>query len=90
MYSVSTAKPSLLSAAVLAGKPIVTLPAVAPAAMQGYGPVISHALSEALADSTPSFHEIPPVQTLNRVNATGLMPDLGEMLAGFSRTGCGM
>jgi hypothetical protein len=87
MYSVSTPKPSSLSAAVLASEPIVTLPAVAPAAMQGYDPVVSHALSEALAASIPSFHEIPPIQTLNRVNAAGLMSDYGEMVAGFSRTG---
>lgn len=87
MYSVSTPKPSSLSAAALASEPIVTLPAAASASMQGYGPVVSHALSEALAASTPSFHEIPPVQTLNRVNAAGLLPDYGEMLAGFSRTG---
>jgi len=87
MYCVSTPKPSSLSAATLASEPIVTLPAVAPAAMQGYGPVASHELSEALAASIPSLHEIPPIQTLNRVNAAGLMSDYGEMMAGFSRTG---
>lgn len=87
MYSVSTPKPASLDASVLTGQPLMTFPAAAPAALQGYRPVVSHALSEALAASTPSFHEIPPIETLNRISSNGLVADYEEMAAGFSRSG---
>ncbi len=87
MYSVSTPKPPSLETSALTGRPLATLPATAPVALQGYGPVVSLALSEALAASTPSFHEIPPIETLNRVNRQGLVSDYDDMTAGFSRSG---
>ncbi|WP_173043977.1 hypothetical protein [Nitrospira sp. KM1] len=87
MYSVSTPKPAYPTTAVLAEELLGTFSTVAPAALQGYGPVISHALSEALRSSAPPFHEIPPIVTINQINAKGLFSDYGEMMAGLSRTG---
>jgi len=87
MYSVSTPKPPSLDASVLTGQPLLTFPAAAPMALQGYGPAVSHALSEALALSTPALHEIPPIETLNRINGKELVSDYIEMIAGFSRGG---
>lgn len=87
MYSVSTPKPPSLDASALTGQPLVTFPTSAPTALQGYGPVVSHALSEALAASSPSFHEVPPIGTLNRINSKGLVSDYEEMTAVFSRSG---
>jgi len=87
MYSVSTPKPASLDSSALTTQPLMTFPAAAPVALQGYGPVVSHALSEALAASSPAFHELSPIESLNRINHNGLFSDYEEMTSGFVRSG---
>ena len=87
LRSTSTVKAKSLDVAGLAGDPLATFPAIAPQALQGYGPAVSQALSAALAEITPPFHEIPPHETLNRLNEQGLAQEYTEMVSDFVRGG---
>lgn len=85
--STSTAKPKSLDVAELARMPLPTFPAVAPPSLQGYSPAVSHALSTALLQVSPPFHEVPPHHSLNRLNEHGLAQDYTEMVSDFARSG---
>jgi hypothetical protein len=87
LHSTSTAKPKSLDIVELAREPLAAFPAVAPPSLQGYSPAVSQALSHALSQASPPFHEIPPHETLNRVNEHGLAQDYTEMVSDFARSG---
>ena len=59
----------------------------APAALQGLSPVLSHALSGALAEVAPPIREIPTRETLNRLTDKGSATEYADMRAGFARNG---
>lgn len=87
LRSTATAKPKSLDVATLAREPLATLPAFAPPSLQGYGPAISQALSIALSQVSPPFHEIPPHEALSRLNEQGLAQDYTDMISDFARSG---
>ena len=86
-YATSTPKPASLDPTDLARTPVVVLAFMAPAALQGLSPTMSHALSGALAEVSPPIREIPTRQTLNRLTDKGLATEYADMRAGFARNG---
>lgn len=87
VHTTSTARPASLDVAVLASEPVATLGLVAPAALQGFGPALSHALAQALSETSPPVHGIPAYETLNRFNERGLATAYGDMASAFARSG---
>ena len=71
----------------LASERVATFGIVAPPALQGYGPALSHALVEALAQATPPLPAQPIPDTLNALNQQGLTAEYADLLSGFARTG---
>jgi len=71
----------------LAGEHVATFGVVAPAALQGYGPALSHALVAALAEATPPVPAQPIPDTLNALNQQGLITEYADLLSGFAKTG---
>ena len=86
-YATSTPKPASLDPKDLARTPVVVLSFMAPAALQGLSPTLSHALSGALAEVSPPIREIPTRETLNRLTDKGLATEYADMRAGFTRNG---
>jgi hypothetical protein len=78
--------PSLDTAA-LSREPVATFGLAAPAALQGFGPALSHALGEALSQLSPPIRAIPTYETLSRLNDQGLAVEYGDLVAGFARSG---
>jgi hypothetical protein len=83
----STPRSPGLDAATVSSGPIATLGVVAPAALQGFTPVLSHALTTALAASTPPVRAIPTHETFNRLNESGLTATYDALITGFARHG---
>jgi len=83
----STPKPASLDPKELTRTPVVVLSFMAPAALQGLSPTMSHALSGALAEVSPPIREIPGREALNRLTDKGLAAEYGDMRAGFARNG---
>src|SRR5262249_57130803 len=71
----------------LASERVVTFGVVAPPALQGYGPALSHALVVALAEATPPLPAQPIPDTLNALNEQGLTAEYADLLSGFARSG---
>src|SRR5262245_66354598 len=71
----------------LTGERVATLGVVAPPALQGYGPVLSHALDAALERVTPPLPVQPIPDTLNDLNQQGLTGEYADLLSGFARSG---
>jgi len=71
----------------LASERVATFGVVAPPALQGYGPALSHALVEALTQVTPPLPAQPIPDTLNALNQQGLIAEYADLLSGFARTG---
>ena len=86
-YATSTPKPTSLDTRDLARKPVVVLDFIAPATLQGLSPILSHALSGALAEVIPPIPEISTRETLNRLTDKGLATDYADLRAGFVRNG---
>ena len=86
-YATSTPKPVSFDTRELARVPVVVLAFVAPANLQGLSPTLSHALSGALAETSPPIREIPTRETLNRLTDKGLATEYADMRAGFARNG---
>jgi hypothetical protein len=76
-----------LDIALLACAPVATLAVVAPGAIQGLSPTISHALATALAQASPPIRAIPMVEALNRLTDRGLAGEYAELLASYGRSG---
>jgi hypothetical protein len=86
-YATSTPKPASLDPKDLARTPVVVLSFMAPAALQGLSPTMSHALSGAFAEVSPPIREIPTRETMNRLTDKGLATEYADMRAGFARNG---
>jgi hypothetical protein len=71
-HTTSSPTPDPLDPTTLTGQRVATLGVVAPAALQGYGPALSHALVAALAEFTPPLPAQPIPDTLNALNQQGL------------------
>jgi len=84
--TMSTPRPPSLDVAEMAAGPVATLGLVAPAALQGFSPSLSLALTTALSETSPPIRGIPAYETLNRLNEKGLAADYGEMLSAFARS----
>jgi hypothetical protein len=86
-HTTSSLPPASLNLTTLTDKRVATLGVVTPPALQGYGPALSHALVEALAQVTPPLPAQPILDTLNALNQQGLAPEYADLLSGFARTG---
>jgi hypothetical protein len=86
-HTTATPRAPSLDVAALAREPVATLGLAAPAALQGLGSALSHALTGALADTSPPIRGIPAHDVLSRLNAQGLAPQYGDLVAGFARSG---
>ena len=71
----------------LTSERVATLGVVAPPALQGLGPALSHALDAALAEVTPPLPAQPIPDTLNALNQQGLAAEYADLLSGFARSG---
>ena len=83
----STPRSQVLDMAAGSSEPVATLGIVAPAALQGFSPVLSHALTTALSKASPPVRAIPSHETLNRLNEGGLAGTYDTLITGFVRHG---
>ena len=86
-YATSTPKHASFDRKDLARTPVVVLAFMAPAALQGLNPTMSHALSAALGEVRPPIREIPTRETVNHLTDKGLATEYANMRAGFARNG---
>ena len=86
-HTTSSPTPATLDLTTLTGERVATLGVVAPPALQGYGPALSHALVAALAQVIPPLPAQPIFDTLNALNQQGLAAEYADLLSGFARTG---
>jgi hypothetical protein len=68
-------------------EPVATLGILAPAGLQGFGPMLSHSLADALAQVVPSLRVHPVPETLNAINEHGLAAQYTELVSDFRRSG---
>jgi hypothetical protein len=87
IHANSTLPPKSFDTKQLVHTPVVVLAFVSPGNLQGFSPVLSHALSDALADVTPPIREISTDETLNKLTDQGLATDYADLRAGFARSG---
>jgi hypothetical protein len=87
VHTTSTPRSPSLDTAALAREPVATLGLAAPAALQGFSPALSRALSQALLQMSPPIRAIPTYETLNRLNEQGLAVEYGDLVSGFARSG---
>jgi hypothetical protein len=86
-YAASTPLPKSFDTSELARTPVAVLAFVAPANLQGFSPILSHALSGALTEVNPPIREISTDETLNRLTDQGLATEYADLRAGFARNG---
>jgi hypothetical protein len=86
-HTTSTPKPKSFDVAALAREPVATFGLIAPAGLQGFNPVLSHALIAALGEASPSIRGIPTRETLNSLNEQGLAAEYADLISGFTRSG---
>jgi hypothetical protein len=87
VHTSSTPRSPSLDTAALAREPVAILGLAAPAALQGFGPALSHALGDALLQMSPPIRAIPTYQTLSRLNDQGLAREYGDLVSDFARSG---
>ena len=86
-HTTSSPPPASLDLSTLTGERVATLGVVAPPALQGLAPALSHALDAALAEVTPPLPAQPIRDTLNALNQQGLAAEYADLLSGFARSG---
>jgi hypothetical protein len=87
VHTSSTPRATSLDPAVLAREPVPSLGLAAPPGLQGFGPVLSRALSEALSQASPPIRGLAAYEVLSRLNEGGLAAEYGDLVAGFARSG---
>jgi hypothetical protein len=87
VHTTSTPRSPSLDTAALAVEPVATLGLAAPAALQGFGPALSHALGDALLETSPPIRAIPTYETVNRLNNQGLAVEYEDLVSSFARSG---
>lgn len=85
-HTVATPRPQPSEIAAVTREPVATLGVVAPAALQGFSPVLSHALVAALPRTIPPIRGIPAHDTLNALNEQGFATDYDELMTVFARS----
>jgi hypothetical protein len=83
----SSPPPPSLDLTTLTAERVSTLGIVAPPALHGLAPALSHALFAALAEIDPPLPVQPISDTLNALNQQGLEAEYADLLSGFARTG---
>jgi len=83
----TTSSPASLDLVTLTGERVATLGVVAPPALQGLGPALSHALAAALTEANRPLLVQPIPETLNALNQQGLAAEYADLLSGFARSG---
>ena len=83
----ATSTPRSFDAGELTRKPVMVLAFLTPANLQGFGPVLSHALSGALTQVSPPIRATPTDETINRLTDNGLAMEYAELRTGFARSG---
>jgi hypothetical protein len=86
-HTTSTPRPQSFDVAALTGEPVATFGLLASAGLQGFNPVLSHALIAALAEASPPIKGIPTRETLNTLNEQALAAAYGDLVTGFGRSG---
>jgi len=86
-HTTSSLMTASLDPTTLTGDRVATFGVVAPPALQGLAPALSHALVAALAQVTPPLVAQPIPDTLNALNQQGLTAEYAELLSGFARSG---
>jgi len=86
-YATSTPRPKSFDTSELMRAPVGVFLPVAPGNLQGFGPMLSHALSGAMAEVNPPIHEIAADEVLNRLTDQGLTAEYADLRAGFARNG---
>ena len=84
-YATSTPKPASLDPKDLVRTPVVVLAFMAPAALQGLSPTMSHALSGALAEVSPPIQHPIPRETRAHIGILRCQPLVGKAVHGFPR-----
>jgi hypothetical protein len=87
IHTSSTPRPPAFDPGLLAREPVAILGVVAPGALQGLSPTLSHALARALGEVSPTINAIPTPDVLTALNYRGLAGEYGDLLAGFARSG---
>jgi hypothetical protein len=86
-YATSAPQPRAFNTIDLLQRPVIVLAFLTPGNLQGFGPTMSQALSDALREVVPPIPEIPTLKTLNRLTDEGLAPAYADLRAGFARNG---
>jgi hypothetical protein len=81
----STPRPQVVDD--VTARPIAVLGVVTPAGLQGFGPVLAHALDASLAAASPAIPDIPPWETVSRLNEHGLAAHYADAMSGYARSG---
>lgn len=87
VHTTSTPRSPFLDVAALARERVATFGVASPAALQGLGPALSHALTGALAQVSTSIWDMPTYEVVNRLNDRDLAAAYGDLLTGFARSG---
>jgi hypothetical protein len=86
-HTTSTPRPPSFDVAELTREPVATLGLLTPAGLQGVSPPLSHALIAALSEASPPIRGMPSHETVNVLNAQGLVAEYADLLSGFVRSG---
>jgi hypothetical protein len=86
-HTTSTPRPQSFDVAALAREPVAVLGVVTPGGLQGFGPVLAHALDASLSKTSPPIRGIAAYETMNVLNDHGLAAQYADLLAGYSRSG---
>jgi hypothetical protein len=87
VHTAATPRLTPFDRAALERETVAVLGLAAPAALQGFGPSVGHALTGVLSQASPPIRAIPAYQTLSRLNEQGLAAQYGDLVAGFARSG---
>jgi hypothetical protein len=86
-HTTSSPAPASVDLTTLTRERVAILGVVAPPALQGFGPALSHSLVAALAQVIPPLPAQPIPDTLNALNQQGLAAEYADLLSGFVRSG---
>jgi len=86
-HTTSTPGPKPYDLTTLAPGRLAILGVVTTPGLQGFGAPLSHALTAALAEVSPSLRLISTRETVNALNDDGLAAHYADLMSGFSRSG---
>lgn len=86
-HTTSTPNPMSFDVAELTRTCVGVLHPVVPPGLQGFCPLLAHALDAALSKTHPPIAALPAYETMNRLNDHGLAAQYADLLSGFTRSG---